>query len=87
MTLYSLEDAKYLKDFYSSKVVNKIADEKFALRITSIEIEEFKKDFYDLICSGYFVNNSSLVPKISIQSIVKSMNLDSPELVLQHRDQ
>ena len=87
MTLYSLEEAQYLKDFYSPKVVNKIADEKLALRITSIEIEEFKKGFYDLICKGYFVNNTSLVPKVSIQSIVESMALDSPELVLQHRDQ
>jgi hypothetical protein len=87
MTLYSLEEAKYLKDFYSPKVVNEIADKKLALRITSIEIEEIKKDFYDLICRGYFVNNTSIVPKISIQSIVKSMGLDSPELVLQHRDQ
>jgi len=86
MTLYSLEDARYLKDFYSPKVVNKIADEEFAFRITSIEIKEFKKDFYDLSCSGYFVNNASIVPVISIQSIVKSMNLDSPEIVLQRRN-
>lgn len=87
MTLYSLEDAQYLKDFYSPKVINKIAEEEFALRITSIEIKEFKKDFYDLSCSGYFVNNASIVPVISIQSIVKSMNLDSPEIVLQRRNQ
>ncbi|WP_291101862.1 MULTISPECIES: hypothetical protein [unclassified Flavobacterium] len=86
MTLYSLEDAQYLKDFYSPKVVNKIADEEFALRITSIEIKEFKKDFYNLSCSGYFVNNTSIVPVISIQSMVKSMNLDSPEVVLQRRN-
>lgn len=86
MTLYSLEEVKYLKDFYSPKVFNKIADKKLALRITSVEIEEFKKDFYDLICTGYFVNNSSVVPKISIQSIVESMELDSPEVVLQRRN-
>ena len=55
MTLYSLENAQYLKEYYSPKVINKIADESTALRITSIEIDEIKKDLYDLICSGYFV--------------------------------
>ncbi len=87
MTLYSLEEAQYLKDFYSPKVVNQIADKKLALRITSVEIEEIKKDFYDLICTGYFVNNMSVVPKVSIQSIFESMDLDSPEFVLKRRDQ
>lgn len=86
MTLYSLEEAQYLKDFYYTKVVNKIVDEQFALKITSIEIKEFKKDFYNLFCSGYFVNNTSIVPVISIQSIVKSMKLDSIEVVLQRRN-
>lgn len=86
MTLYSLEEAQYLKDFYYTKVVNKIVDEQFALKITSIEIKEFKKDFYNLSCSGYFVNNTSIVPVISIQSIVKSMKLDSIEVVLQRRN-
>ncbi|MBC5839744.1 hypothetical protein [Flavobacterium muglaense] len=86
MTLYSLEEAQYLKDFYSPKVVNQIADKKLALRITSVEIEEIKKDFYDIICKGYFVNNTSIVPKVSIQSIFKSMDLDSPEVALQRRN-
>ncbi|SHN73182.1 hypothetical protein SAMN05444395_107181 [Flavobacterium fryxellicola] len=85
MTLYSLENAQYLKEYYSPKVINKIADESTALRITSIEIDEIKKDLYDLICSGYFVNMISISPKISIQSIVKSMDLDSPDVVLQRR--
>lgn len=86
MELYSLENAQYLKDYYSPKVIDKIADEKTQLRITNIEIKEYKKGFYDLSCSGYFINNISIVPKISIQSIVKSMGLDSPEVVLQHRN-
>lgn len=85
MTLYSLENAQYLKEYYSPKVINKIADESTALRITSIEIDEIKKDLYYLICSGYFVNMTSISPKISIQLIVKSMDLDSPDVVLQRR--
>lgn len=87
MKLYSLEDVKYLKEYYYPKVINKIADKKTALRITSIEIKEHKKDFYDLSCSGYFVNNASVVPIVSIQSIFKSMGLDSPDIVLHNRNQ
>lgn len=85
MKLYSFDDIKYLKEYYLPKVLNKIADEKTALRITSIEIKEYKKDFYDLSCSGYFINNASVVPKISIQSICEVMGLDCPDFVLQNR--
>jgi len=85
MKLYSFDDIKYLKEYYLPKVLNKIADEKTALRITSIEIKEYKKDFYDLSCSGYFINNASVVPIISIQSICEVMGLDCPDFVLQNR--
>ena len=85
MKLYSFDDIKYLKEYYLPKVLNKIAGEKTALRITSIEIKEYKKDFYDLSCSGYFINNASVVPIISIQSICEVMGLDCPDFVLQNR--
>ena len=85
MKLYSFDDIKYLKEYYLPKVLNKIVDEKTALRITSIEIKEYKKDFYDLSCSGYFINNASVVPIISIQSICEVMGLDCPDFVLQNR--
>ncbi len=87
MKLYSFENAQYLKEFYSPKIINKIADEKLAFRITNIEVKEFKKDFYNLSCSGYFINNSSVVPTISLESVVETMNLESPELVLQRLNQ
>lgn len=86
MKLYSFDDIKYLKEHYLPKVLNKIADEKTALRITSIEIKEYKKDFYDLSCSGYFINNASVIPIVSIQSVCEVMGLDYPDVVLQNRD-
>lgn len=86
MKLYSLEEIKYLKKFYYDKVIDKIVDEETGLRITSMEIKEYQKDSYDLSCSGYFINMSSIVPIISIQTIVSYLDIDSPDIVLQNRN-
>ena len=87
MELYSLENAQYLKNYYSLKVINKIADEKTGLRITSIELEQVNNDLYNLNCCGYLINNISIVTKMSIKTTAEFMNLKSPEFVLQRRDQ
>lgn len=87
MKLYSFEEAQYLKEFYTPKIINKIADEKLVLRITNIELKEFKKDFYALSCSGYLINNSSVAPTISLESVLETMNLENPEFVLQRLNQ
>ena len=86
MELYSLENAQYLKEYYSSKVINKIADEATGLKIKNIEIEKINNDLYNLNCPGYLINDSSVITKMSIKTASEFMNLESPEAVLQHRN-
>lgn len=86
MKLYSFKNASYLKTYYSPKIIDQIVDPKTLLRITSIEIKEVNKDLFKLICHGYFINNSSVNPSISIESVIQMMSLNPPELVLEHRD-
>lgn len=82
--LYSIKNAEILKKHYQYVIVGKVLESINNLKITEIVIQIHNNDKYELICLGNFINDSSLVPKISVQSVCEILNLDSPQKTLKH---
>ena len=85
MELYSLEDATYLMDYYTSKMLGKLMEETTGAIVLRLFIEKYSNDKYKVNGEGTPISN--MHPKRSIEKIAITQNLELPQQVLANRNQ
>ena len=82
---YTENEIEILKNYYSDKVIDRLFDEEYAIRITGFETKKANNGKLFLNCIGYFVNMSD-IPEISIKLVAETLGLKLPNDVLYGQD-
>ena len=80
--LYSLKQAEYLKEHYTSLVIGKPFGIDHKAVINQLRIIEHKRDKCELQGLGYLITDDSIMITVGIKTISENLDLESPEKVL-----
>lgn len=80
--IYTLAQAKVLKEYYIDKIIGKVCLEQKA-KVFRCDVEDYGKGRFDLKCTCTLLNSSSVILEKSIKTVAESIGLKLPYQVLQ----
>ncbi|OLY91798.1 hypothetical protein SAMN05444008_10946 [Cnuella takakiae] len=89
MEFYTLEDAQYLQEYYSGKVIGKAIEPSMPdclIKYIDLKKEPFTENMYQVVAFGE-VGKGNIIPRRSIHLMAFNLGLPDPMSVLKNRDQ
>ena len=86
MNLYSTEDADYLIQYYSDKMIGNLLEESTGSRVIRLFKEDYGNNMYRVNGEGTLIKGV-VKPKRSIDLIAITQNLISPDEALRLRNE